>query len=260
MLTGKCALITGSIDGIGFATATRLAADGCNIVLSGLAEPARIAARRAELETAFGVRVLHHGADLRDPGQIAAMIDAAGEAFGAVDILVNNAVVRHFAPIEAFPVERWDEALAVNLSAAFDTIRLALPKMRERNFGRIVNMSSVYGTFATANRVDYVTTKTALIGMTRAVAIETVGQDITCNAICPGLVHTPAIEVRIAAEADRDGISHAEAVARFLAERQPTRRFIAAENVAAMIAFLCGPGGRDITGAALPVDGGWIAS
>jgi 3-hydroxybutyrate dehydrogenase len=260
MLSGKCALITGSIDGIGFATATRLATDGCNIVLSGLADPPRIAARRAELESAFGVRVLHHGADLRDPGQIAAMIDTAVQAFGGVDILVNNAVVRHFAPVEAFPVERWDEALAVNLSAAFHTIRLALPRMRERNFGRIVNMSSVYGTFATANRIDYVTTKTALIGLTRAVAIETVGQDITCNAICPGLVHTPAIEARIAAEADRDQISHADAVARFLAERQPTRRFIAAENVAAMIAFLCGPGGRDITGAALPVDGGWIAS
>ncbi len=182
MLTGRCALITGSIDGIGFAAAKRLAAEGCHIVLGGFADAARIAERRGQLESRFGVRTRHHGADLREPGEIAAMMAAAAATFGAVDILVNNAVVRHFAPIDTFPVERWDEALAVNLSAAFHLIRLALPGMRDRNFGRIVNMSSVYGTFATENRVDYVTTKTALIGLTRAVALETVRHDITCNA------------------------------------------------------------------------------
>jgi 3-hydroxybutyrate dehydrogenase len=259
MLRGRCALITGSTGGIGFATAAKLAEQGCHIVLNGFAEPAEIATRCGEIEEKFGVRCLHHGADLREPAQIANMVDAATKSFGAVDIVVNNAVVRHFAPIEQFPVERWDEALAVNLSAAFHLVRLTLPKMRERDFGRIVNMASVYGTIATANRIDYVTTKTALIGMTRAVAIETVNQDITCNAICPGLVHTPAIEARIGAEAAQKGITHAQAVEDFLATRQPTRRFVAAETVAALIAFLCGPGGRDITGAALPVDGGWAA-
>jgi len=259
MLNGKCALITGSTGGIGFAAATRLAAEGCDVILNGLADAEQIASRRGELESGFGVRTMYHGADLRDPGQIVDMMNAAS-AFGGVDILVNNAVVRHFAPIEDFPVDRWNEALAVNLSAAFHTVRLALPNMRERNFGRIINISSVYGSFATVNRIDYVTTKTALIGLTRAVAIETVAQDITCNAICPGLVQTPAIDARIGAEAERHGTSRAEATRQFLAERQPTGRFVAAEGVAALIAFLCGPGGRDITGAALPVDGGWLAS
>ncbi|MGA2129667.1 MAG: SDR family oxidoreductase [Xanthobacteraceae bacterium] len=258
-LKGKCALITGSTGGIGFSTAARLAAEGCDIILNGLAGAEEVAPRRDEIETGFGVRAMYHGADLRDPGQIADLMNAAA-AFGGVDILVNNAVVRHFAPIEDFPVERWNEALAVNLSAVFHTVRLALPGMRVRNFGRIINMSSVYGSFATANRIDYVTTKTALIGLTRAVAIETVGHDITCNAICPGLVQTPAIDARIGAEAERDGISRAEATLRFLADRQPTGRFVAGDGVAALIAFLCGPGGRDITGAALPVDGGWLAS
>jgi 3-hydroxybutyrate dehydrogenase len=258
-LKGRCALITGSTGGIGFATATRLAADGCNIVLNGFASADEIAQRRSELEGKYAVRTMHHGADLRRPDEIAAMMRDAAAAFGAVDIVVNNAVVRHFAPVHEFPVERWDEALAVNLSAAFHIIRLVLPAMRERNFGRIINMSSVYGHFATVNRIDYVTTKTALIGMTRAVALETVGYDITCNAICPGLVHTPAIEERILAESARQGISPADVTERFLAERQPTRRFVAAENVAALIGFLCGPAARDITGTALPVDGGWIA-
>jgi len=259
MLAGRCALITGSIDGIGFAVAKRLAAEGCNIVLGGFADAGRIAERRAELER-LGVRTLHHGADLRNVDEIAAMMAAATAAFGATDILVNNAVVRHFAPIEEFPVERWDEALAVNLSAAFHLIRLALPAMRARNFGRIVNMSSVYGTFAVEDRVDYVTTKTALIGLTRAVALETVGHDITCNAICPGLVRTPAIAARIAAAARHDGSSEEEAAARFLAARQPTRRFVEADHIAALVVFLCGPAGRDVTGTALPVDGGWAAS
>ncbi len=256
-LKGRCALVTGSIDGIGLAIAHRLAAEGCNVVLHSLAEPDRGAARRSELETLYGVETLYDGADLTRPEAIADMVGAAAAAFGAVDILVNNAVVRHFAPVEQFPVERWNEALAVNLSAAFHAIRLALPGMRERGFGRIVNMSSIYGQRAIENRIDYVTTKTALIGMTRAVAIETARDNITCNAICPGLVHTPAIEARIGAQAERQGISHPEAVARYLAERQPSRRFVAAENVAALVALLCSPAGADITGAALPVDGGW---
>jgi 3-hydroxybutyrate dehydrogenase len=258
-LKGKCALVTGSIGGIGLATATQLAAQGCDIILNGFAGPQEIDRRRAELEQEFGVRTLYHGADLRVPDEIADLMGAAS-TFGGVDILVNNAVVRHFAPIEAFPVERWNEALAVNLSAAFHLIRLALPRMRGRNFGRIINMSSVYGHFATVNRIDYITTKTALLGMTRAVAIETTGHDITCNAICPGLVQTPAIETRIAAEAAREGKSRAEITRRFLSERQPTGRFVAGETIGALIVFLCGPGGRDITGAALPVDGGWLAS
>jgi 3-hydroxybutyrate dehydrogenase len=174
-----------------------------------------------------------------------------------LDIVVNNAVVRQFVAVEEMPVAGWDRSIAVNLSAAFHTIRLALPGMRQRGFGRIVNVSSIYGLIGAANRADYVTTKTALIGLTRAVALETAQVDITCNAICPGTVPTPAIQDRIRGIASGSGISEEEAARDYLATRQPSGRFIALEGVAAMVAFLCGPGGRDITGAALPIDGAW---
>jgi len=178
---------------------------------------------------------------------------------GSVDVLVNNAVVRHFSPIEAFPTDAWEQALAVNVSAAFHCVRLLLPGMRARGFGRIFNMSSVYGSRGTVNRVDYVTTKSALLGFTRAVAMETVGQGITCNAVCPGSVRTPAIERRLE-EIVASGVGPAEAERRFLAGKQPNGRFIEAGHVAALVVFLCGEAGRDITGAMLPVEGGWLAS
>jgi 3-hydroxybutyrate dehydrogenase len=206
------------------------------------------------------VRALHHGADLGVPGEIAALVETAERTFGAVDIVINNAVVRHFAPLENFKVEEWDRALAVNLSAAFHTTRLVLPGMRQRDFGRIVNISSVYGLFGTVNRVDYVTTKTALIGFTRAVALEVAGQNITCNAICPGSTPTPAIEQRLAEFMAEKGLARDEAIRSFMASRQPSGRFVAMDGVASLAAFLCGPAGRDITGAALPIDGGWSAS
>ena len=174
-----------------------------------------------------------------------------------MDILVNNAVVRHAAPVDSFPPEAWELGIAVNLTAAFHTIRLALPGMRRRNWGRIINVSSIYGLIRGMNRINYVTCKTALIGMTRAVALETRGHDITCNAVCPGTVETPvhinAVEKMMAAES----ISRAEAEQRFLATKQPGGRFITTEDVAGMILFLCGSESRDITGAALPIDGGW---
>jgi 3-hydroxybutyrate dehydrogenase len=260
MLKGRCALITGSSQGLGYAMAERLAADGCNIVLNGFGDAGEIERKRRQLEQDHGVRALHHGAYLADPGQIAALVETAQRSFGSVDILINNAVVRYFAPLEKFKPEDWDRALAVNLSAAFHTSRLVLPGMRERNFGRIVNIASIYGLFATVNRVDYVTTKTALIGFTRAVALETVGQNITCNAICPGTVPTPNIEERLTAEMAKSGLSREEAERAFLASRQPSRRFVAPGGVAAMVALLCGPAGADITGAAIPIDGGWSAS
>ena len=180
-----------------------------------------------------------------------------------MDILVNNAVVRHAAPVESFAPERWDEGLAVNLSAAFHAIRLALPAMKQRGWGRIINVSSIYGLRAAPNRVAYVTTKTALIGLTRAVALETLGQDITCNAICPGTAETPIHEATIhemMAASSSTGLTREDAVQRFLTGKQPTGRFISAESVAALMVFLCGPSSRDITGAALPVDGGWSVS
>ena len=260
MLKGKGALITGSTQGLGYAMATRLAAEGCNVVLNGFGDGAEIERKRRQLEDGHGVRVLHHGADLAEPRQIASLVDAAISGLASVDILINNAVVRHFAPIETFRPEDWDKALAVNLSAAFHTARLVLPGMRARNFGRIVNISSIYGQVGAVNRVDYVTTKTALIGFTRAVALETAGQDITCNAICPGTVPTPAIGERLVAFMEKEGLARAEAEKAFMASRQPSGRFVEPDGVAALVALLCGPGGRDITGAAIPIDGGWSAS
>jgi 3-hydroxybutyrate dehydrogenase len=259
-LRGKCALITGSTAGLGFAIADRLAAEGCRIILNGLGPAGEAEQAQDELSRKHGVDARFHGADLRAPEQIAELMQFASDTFGGVDILINNAVVRHFAPIEDFPVARWNEALAVNLSAAFHTIRLALPGMRERKWGRIVNIASVYSFVAAENRVDYVTTKTAILGMTRAVALETATSEITCNAVAPGVMATPAILTRFESMAKEQGIS-AEQVARdYISKQQPTGTFVPMENVAALIAFLCGPTSQGITGAVFPTDGAWTVS
>jgi 3-hydroxybutyrate dehydrogenase len=260
MLQGKCALITGSTQGLGLAAAKRFAAAGCNIVLNGFGDAREIAANRGAIEAEYGVRTIYCNADLAHASEIERMMAAIAETFGGADVVVNNAVVRHAAPVDEFPPEAWDRGLAVNVTAAFHTIRWALPGMRRRNWGRIVNVSSIYGLIGGVNRINYVVSKTALIGMTRAVALETRGHDITCNAVCPGTVETPihaqSIEQMMAAES----ISHSEAEARYLATRQPGGRFIAAEDVAGLILHLCGPESRDITGVALPIDGGWSVS
>ena len=258
MAGNKSALITGSLGGIGFATAKALAGLGCDITLNGFASAEVIEARLTELR-ALSVRAQYHGADLRHPAQIAELIEITQHGHGGLDILVNNAVVRHFGAVENFAPEHWDEALAVNLSAPFHTIRLALPGMKAKGWGRIVNMASIYGMFATVNRIDYITTKTALIGLTRAVALEVARTGVTCNAICPGTVLTPAIDWRLRQEMQRDGTSFAEAEESFLAVRQPSRKFVKDENVAGLVAFLCGPHGEDINGSALPIDGAWTA-
>jgi len=260
MLKGRTALVTGSTQGLGLAIAERLAAEGCNVMLNGFGNADAIERSRAKIEEEHGVRALHHGADLADPAQVAALVEGALAAFGGVDILVNNAVVRHFAPIEQFKTEDWDWGLAVNLSAAFHTTRLVVPGMRQRNFGRIVNISSIFGLRGTVNRVDYVTTKTALIGFTRAVALETAAQNITCNAICPGSSSTPAIEQRLDAFMEKEGLERDEAVKAFMSTRQPSGRFVQPHKVAGLVAFLCGPDGVDTTGSAISIDGGWNAA
>ena len=260
MLQGKCALITGSTQGLGLAAAKRFAAAGCNIVINGFGDEREIDAMRVAIEKEHGVRTMYCNANLAHAVEIERMMGVCLEAFGAIDILVNNAVVRFAAPVEQFPVGEWDLGIAVNLSAAFHTIRLALPAMRRRNWGRVINVSSIYGLIGGVNRLSYVTSKTALIGITRAVALETRGHDITCNALCPGTVETPVhlqtIERMMAAES----LSRADAEQRFLGSKQPGGRFISAEDVAGMMLFLCGPESRDITGAALPIDGGWSVS
>jgi 3-hydroxybutyrate dehydrogenase len=258
-LAGKCALITGSVRGLGLAAAERLAASGCHIVLNGLEAPSETASIADSLQR-HGVRSVYCRADLRRPEEIERMADAALDTFGSIDILVNNAVVRHLGSIEHVGTAEWEEALAVNLSAAFHTIRLAVPRMKQNRWGRIVNVSSIYGLRGAANRVGYVTTKTALIGLTRAVALETVSHGITCNAVCPGTSETPVHEDALTAVMAAEGISREEAERRFFAGKQPTGRFVAADHIASLIAFLCGPEAADITGAVLPIDGGWSAS
>ena len=258
-LAGNCALITGSVRGLGLAAAQHLAQAGCHIVLNGLEASTEAASIRDEVHR-HGVRTLYCRADLRVPDAIEQMMRAAAETFGSVDILINNAVVRHLGSIEHVSVEEWNEGLAVNLSAAFHTIRLAVPRMKQNRWGRIINVSSIYGLRGAANRVGYVTSKTALIGLTRAVALETVSHGITCNAVCPGTSETPVHEDALNAVMTAEGISREEAERRFFAGKQPTGRFIAADHVASLIAFLCGPEGADITGSVLPIDAGWSAS
>jgi len=239
------------------AAAKRFAAAGCHVVLNGFGDQLKIDAERTAIEKENDVRTMYCNADLARADQIERMVAESVEAFGGIDILVNNAVVRHAAKVDDFPPEAWDHGIAVNLTAAFHTIRLALPGMRRRNWGRIINVSSIYGLIGGVNRINYVTSKTALIGMTRAVALETRGHDITCNALCPGTVETPVHVHTIEQMMATESISHAEAETRFLASKQPGGRFISAEDVAGMMLFLCGPESRDITGAALPIDGGW---
>ena len=256
MLKGKRALITGATAGLGLALAESLAGAGANIVLHDLAEPREAG---ESIRSRFAIDVVSVAADLTQRPAIEAMMDKLLSRLGAIDIVINNAVVRHFAPVEQFLPDRWEEALAVNLSAPFHLIRLALPAMKQHGWGRIINMGSIYSTRAVGNRIDYVTTKTAILGMTRAVAIETATTGITCNALCPGTLPTPAIVSRLAALAENDNLSIDEATRDYLASRQPSRRFVSMQNVGATVVFLCSPAARDITGAAIPIDGGWSA-
>jgi len=258
-LTGKTALITGSADGLGRAIAGGLAEAGCNVVLHGLESPAEMSKAQVAMAAKYGVEVHYIQADLTDPVAIESLVGEAKRVRGCIDVLVNNAVVRHFAPVEAFPPEAWDAALAINVSAAFHLIRLTLSEMRARRWGRIFNMTSVYGLRGTTNRIDYVTTKSALLGMTRAVAMETVGQGVTCNAICPGTVLTPNIDMRVRSLMEEHRLDRPAATQRFLAGKQPNEAFIDAAHIAALVVFLCGPASGDINGAMLPMEGGWLA-
>ncbi|WP_024508863.1 3-hydroxybutyrate dehydrogenase [Bradyrhizobium sp. ARR65] len=254
MLNGKWALVTGAAAGLGLAIADSLAGAGANIALHDLAEPKEAADR---LRAKSGVEVLSLAADLSRRAAIENMVSHLLGRCGGIDILVNNAVVRHFAPVERFSPDDWDEALAVNLSAPFHLTRLVLPAMRTRSWGRIVNMGSIYSTRAVEDRIDYVTTKTAILGLTRAIALETAGSGITCNAICPGTLPTPAIQGKIASMAANAGQSFEQATKAYLADRQPSGRFVAMESVGATVVFLCSAAAQDITGTTLPIDGGW---
>ena len=257
MLRGRTALITGSVAGLGYAMAEALAAQQANIILHGLEPVDQIQKASEHLRSTYGVSVIYSRANLTVVSEIEALIEDAQQTFGAVDILINNAVIRNFAAIDILETASWDESIAVNLSSAFHTSRLTIPQMKKNKWGRIINISSVYGTTATANRVSYITTKTALIGLTKSTAMDVATDGITCNALCPGTVPTPPIVERIAGNAKRAGISVEQAEHDYISSRHPTGRFVAMASVASFAVFLCSDAGKDITGAVLPVDGGW---
>lgn len=259
MLKGKSAIITGSTSGIGLAIAEGLAAEGMNIVLNGFGDKEEIEALRSNLESRSHVSVLYNDADMSKPDQISRLALEAQKEFGAVDVVVNNAGIQHVAPVDEFPIEKWDAIIAINLSSAFHLIRGVLPQMREMGWGRIINIASAHGLIASPFKSAYVTAKHGMIGLTKTVALEVAEQGITCNAICPGYVRTPLIESQIPDTAKARGISEEEVIKDVMLAGQPTKEFVGLDELSALAVFLCSDNASSITGAALPIDGGWTA-
>ena len=259
MLKGRTALVTGSTSGIGLGMARALARQGANLLINGFGDPAEIELLRSGLAAEFGVQVAYDGADMSRPDQIEAMIASAAKRFGAVDILVNNAGIQHVAPVDRFPVERWDAVIAINLSSVFHTIRCALPAMKARGWGRIVNIASAHGLVASVEKAAYVAAKHGVVGLTKVVALETARTGVTCNAICPGWVLTPLVQKQIDARAQSQGLSLEEAKVALLSEKQPSLEFVTPEQIGEMVLFLCSDAAQQIRGAAWSVDGGWTA-
>ena len=255
MLTGRTALITGSTSGIGLGIARSLAFHGANIVLNGFGDVEAAKAHLKEFEGTVG----YHDADMSKPDQIADMVRYAESEMGGIDILVNNAGIQHVSPIESFPAERWVAVMAINLSSAFHTIRLTLPHMRARRWGRILNVASAHGLVASAEKSAYVAAKHGLVGLTKAVALETATSPITCNAICPGWVLTPLVQKQVDARAARDGVDNAEAKRRLLGDKQPSMQFTTPDQLGELAVFLSSPAADNIRGASINVDGGWTA-
>jgi 3-hydroxybutyrate dehydrogenase len=259
MLKGKTALVTGSTSGIGLATARALAQAGCNMMLNGFGDKAAIEKERSGLEKEFGIRALYSPADMSKPAEIYAMIVETEKNLGSLDVLVNNAGIQHVANIEDFPIEKWDAVIAINLSSSFHTIRAALPGMKKRKWGRIINIASAHGLVASPQKVAYVAAKHGIVGMTKVVAIETANAGITCNAICPGWVLTPLVQKQIDDRAKASGKSVREEEIALLSEKQPMHSFTKPEGIGALAVFLCSDAAATITGSAYSIDGGWVA-
>ncbi len=258
-LSGKTALVTGSTSGIGLGIAHALAAQGANIMFNGFGDDALINQLQQQTASDHGVKTAYNGADMSRPAEISTMMKEAATYFGGVDILVNNAGIQHVANIEDFPIERWDAVIAINLSSAFHTTRLALPYMQQKNWGRIINIASVHGLVASAGKSAYVAAKHGLIGLTKVTALENAHTGITCNAICPGWVLTPLVQKQVDARATRESIPAEQAKKELLMEKQPSGEFVTPEDLGAMAVFLCSPAGNQVRGAAWNMDGGWAA-
>ena len=258
-LAGKVALVTGSTSGIGLGIARALAGAGAAIVLNGFGAVEEITNARDDLAREYGVKVGYSPADMTKPTAIGDMIGSTLLEHGRLDILVNNAGIQHVAPLEQFPPEKWDQILAINLSSAFHTIRLALPAMRERGYGRIINIASAHGLVASPFKAAYVSAKHGIVGLTKVTALEAAEQGITCNAICPGYVYTPLVEAQIDGQAKAHGISRDQVIRDVLLAQQPNKRFATVEEIGALTVFLASEAAASITGTALPVDGGWTA-
>jgi 3-hydroxybutyrate dehydrogenase len=259
MLKGKTALVTGSTSGIGLAIARAMAKDGANLVINGFGDAAGIEKERAGLEKEFGIKAIYSGADMTKPAEIDAMIAQAEKQLGSVDVLVNNAGIQHVANIEDFPIDKWDAIIAINLSSSFHTIRAAIPGMKKRKWGRIINIASAHGLVASTQKVAYVAAKHGLVGLTKVVAMEAANDGITCNAICPGWVLTPLVQKQIEARAKASGQSVEEAKIALLSEKQPMHQFSTPENIGALAVFLSSDAAQTITGSAYSIDGGWVA-
>jgi 3-hydroxybutyrate dehydrogenase len=255
MIKGKVALVTGSTSGIGLGIALALARQGARVMLNGFGD---VEAAKAQVR-AFDSSVSYHGADMSKPAEIADMVQSCEAQFGSLDILVNNAGIQHVANIEDFPVDRWDSIIAINLSSAFHTLRAALPGMKKRNWGRVINIASAHGLVASAGKSAYVAAKHGIVGLTKAAALETATSGITVNAICPGWVLTPLVQKQVDDRAVREGVDIAEATKRLLGEKQPSLQFVTPEQLGELAVFLCSEAASNVRGAAWNVDGGWLA-
>lgn len=258
-LLGKSAIVTGSTSGIGLGIARAFAAAGMNVMLNGFGDRAEIDRTVADVAQTYDVKAVYSPADMSKPDEIGRMVDDAAAAFGAVDVLVNNAGIQHVEAIETFPPEKWNAIIAINLSAAFYATRAAVAAMKARRFGRIINVASAHALVASPFKSAYVSAKHGIVGLTKTVALETAEHGITCNAICPGYVLTPLVEKQIPETAKARGLTEEQVVRDVLLKAQPTRQFVTTEEIGALAVFLCSASARSITGAAIPIEGGWTA-